>query len=104
MMLWRGVLYRGLMPLYNEGDPLVFSENTFEGNLTSILDFYAYLIIAIDFDSFSPRGGEPYYKKAQDIVYRAQSSGESGWRALEDTQLIRVVVYTLLYTGLDDCI
>lgn len=71
---------------YNEGDPLVFSENTFEGNLTSILDFYAYLIIAIDFDSFSPRGGEPYYKKAQDIVYRAQSSGESGWRAFEDTR------------------
>ncbi len=71
---------------YNEGDPLVFSENTFENNLTSILDFYAYLIIALDFDSFSPRGGEPYYKAAESIVYRAQSSGESGWRAFEDTR------------------
>lgn len=71
---------------YNEGDPLIFSENTFEDNLTSILDFYAYLIIAMDFDSFSPRGGEPYYKMAQDIVYRAQSSGETGWRAFEDTR------------------
>ena len=71
---------------YREGDPLVFNENSEENNLTAIFDFYAYLLLALDFDSFSPDGGQPYYDKAASIVQQMQSSGEVGWRTFEDTK------------------
>lgn len=71
---------------YHEGDPLVFNENTVENNLTALLDYYAYLLLAIDFDSFSPKGGQPFYEKAQNIVQQAQSLGEVGWKTFEDTK------------------
>lgn len=71
---------------YTEHEPLVFSETTMESNLTAILNFYAYLILALDFDTFSPRGGQPFYERLESIVQLAQSSGESGWRAFEDTK------------------
>jgi hypothetical protein len=66
---------------YNEFDPLEFSENTFQSNLSSILAYYAYLIIGFDYDSFSLMGGTPYFEKVDKIVYNAQSSAEAGWKA-----------------------
>ncbi|MGD2034720.1 MAG: DUF4835 family protein, partial [Bacteroidales bacterium] len=66
---------------YLEYDPLEFSENTYISNLTSILAYYAYIIIGLDYDSFSMEGGTPYFEKAEKIVNNAQSSGKSGWRA-----------------------
>lgn len=69
---------------YRENEPLVFSVNNMESQLTAILNFYAYLILAVDFDSFSPRGGDPYFERLAMIVQMAQSSGESGWKAFED--------------------
>lgn len=71
---------------YIENEPLTYNEANMESQLTQILNFYVYLILAIDFDSFSPRGGEPYYEKLAMIVQQAQSSGESGWKAFEDTK------------------
>lgn len=71
---------------YRENEPLVFSVNNMESQLTAILNFYAYLILAVDFDSFSPRGGDPYFDRLSLIVQMAQSSGESGWKAFEDTK------------------
>lgn len=71
---------------YQENEPLIFSENNMESNLTAILNFYAYLILAIDFDSFSLKGGDFFYERAQNVVQMAQSSGESGWKAFEDTK------------------
>lgn len=69
---------------YRENEPLVFSVNNMESQLTAILNFYAYLILAVDFDSFSPHGGDPYFERLAMIVQMAQSSGESGWKAFED--------------------
>lgn len=71
---------------YQEGEPLIFSENSMESQLTAILNFYAYLILAVDFDSFSPRGGQPFFDRLSMIVQMAQSSGETGWRQFEDTK------------------
>lgn len=71
---------------YAENEPLVFSENNMESQLTAILNFYAYLILAVDSDSFAPRGGDPYFDRLAQIVQMAQSSGESGWKAFEDTK------------------
>lgn len=71
---------------YREGEPLNFTANTMESQLTAILNFYAYLILALDYDSFSPKGGEPYWERLKQIVQMAQSSGEIGWKAFEDTK------------------
>ena len=67
---------------YQENEPLVFSDNNMESNLTAILNFYAYLILAVDFDSFSPNGGDYYYEKAANVVAMAQSSGEKAGKHL----------------------
>ena len=69
---------------YEPGQQLIFSEMEMEDNLTAILNFWAYMIIAMDFDSFELNGGDPYYERAAQIVRLAQSSGERGWKAFED--------------------
>lgn len=71
---------------YREGDPLIFNETSFDSNLTAILNYYALLFLALDFDSFSPQGGQQFYDRAASIVQMAQSSGEIGWKAFEDTK------------------
>ena len=71
---------------YEQNEPLVFSEQDMQSNLTAILNYYAYMIIALDFDTFELRGGDPYYEKAANVVRMAQSTGESGWKAFEDTK------------------
>lgn len=104
---------------YMENDPLVFNEQDMQNNLTAILNFYAYMIIAIDFDSFSLRGGDPYYEKAANVVRMAQSTGETGWKAFEDsknrsavlsaytdkqTEGIREILYNYHRQGLDQMV
>ncbi|MBD5234020.1 MAG: DUF4835 family protein [Bacteroidales bacterium] len=79
---------------YRENEPLVFTVNNFESQLTAILNFYAYLILAVDFDSFSPRGGDPWFERLSMIVQQAQSSGETGWKAFEDTKNRSAVLST----------
>lgn len=69
---------------YREGDPLTFNETTVDSNLRALLDFYAYLFLALDFDSFSPNGGQPFYDRAASVLQQAQSLGEVGWRPFED--------------------
>ena len=71
---------------YRQNEPLRFSETTMESNLTALLNYYAYLFLALDFDSFSPRGGDPYYDRLATIVQLAQSSGEVGWKSFEDNR------------------
>jgi hypothetical protein len=62
---------------------LEFNDNTFQNNLTSVLAFYAYVILAQDYDSFSPLGGTPYWQKAQIVVQNAQTASEKGWKSTE---------------------
>ncbi len=66
---------------YAEFDPIDYSDNTFISNLSSLLSYYAYLIIGLDYDSFSPEGGTPYFQKAEKIVDLAQSTSYTGWKA-----------------------
>ena len=61
-------------------------ETTFTNNLTSVLAYYAYIAIAMDYDTYSPNGGTPYYQKAQQIVNNAQNAVEVGWKAFEGTK------------------
>lgn len=68
---------------FNRNALLVYAPNQFRDNLTSILAFYAYFIIGMDYDSFSLKGGTPYFTEAQNIVSLAQSFSGSGWKSNE---------------------
>ena len=68
---------------YVEGQPLEFSDIAYTSNLTSLVAFYVYIIIGLDFDSFSPFGGTPFFQQAEATVINAQQSPERGWKAHE---------------------
>ena len=71
---------------YIESQPLEYNDNTFISNLTSMLAFYAYIILAVDYDSFSELGGNTYVQKALMVVNNAQGSNRPGWAALGSTR------------------
>ncbi len=108
---------------YVEYQPIEFNENRVQGtdaltaNLTAVLAYYAYLIIALDYDSFSPKGGDIYFQKMQNIVNNApESSSINGWRAFDGLRnrywlsdnlrnarnnILHDVIYSYYRAGLD---
>lgn len=68
---------------YTEFQRLDFSENSYSSNLTSLMGFYAYYILGLDYDSFGMLGGTPYFNKALTVVSNAQQSGLTGWKPFE---------------------
>ncbi len=68
---------------FNEFDVLEYNPNNRTSNLIAIMAYYAYLIIGLDDDSFSLRGGTEAFKAAQKIVIDSQSDPNSGWKAYE---------------------
>ena len=90
---------RELKFTYVEGQPLEFSDVAHLSNLTSIIAFYVYIILGLDYDSFSLNGGTPYFQKAETIVTNAQQSSERGWKAYEGNYRNR---YWLAQNLLDD--
>lgn len=71
---------------YIESQPLEYNDNTYTSNLTSLLAVYAYLIIGIDYDTFSELGGTPYFQRALQVVNNARQSERAGWDALGSTR------------------
>lgn len=70
---------------YEALTPILNNRNNFTDNLSSILTFYAYVILGYDYDTFSPSGGDPYFKIAEDIINNVPanvSSGDRNWTAL----------------------
>ena len=65
---------------YNEFDPLIYNENSFDSNLISTIVFYVNVILGTDADTFSKYGGETYLKEAQNVMLQAQQSGLSSWQ------------------------
>jgi len=70
---------------YVEFSPLEFNLNSHISNLTSILAFYAYYVLGIDYDTFSHMGGSQYFIHAEQIVLNAQNAAESGWKPMDNT-------------------
>lgn len=75
---------------YMELQPIEFNESRIQGtdplaaNLTAILAYYVNIILGMDYDSFSPRGGDPFFQKAQNIVNNAPESGDiTGWKTFD---------------------
>lgn len=69
---------------YTEGQPLDFSDQNYISNLSSLLAFYANIIVGLDYDTFSKYGGSPLFAKAQTIVNNAQNAAFPGWKAFEN--------------------
>lgn len=101
---------------YVQSQPLRFNENTFTSNITSMLAYYAYMIIGFDYDTFSELGGTPHFQNAFKIVNNAQQTNYSGWQQfnsvrnrywlvenVQNPQLepIRQALYTYHRQGLD---
>ena len=68
---------------YTESQPLEFNDNSYTSNITSMLAFYAYVIIGLDYDSFEKLGGTPYFEKAQVTVNNTQQANRPGWSQFE---------------------
>ncbi len=85
-------------PLQN----MEFADNTYTNNLTSILAFYAYTMLGMDFDSFSEQGGTPFFQKANDVVTAAQNSNEKGWGSFDGTKTRYSLIKNLLNSSYAD--
>lgn len=69
---------------YIEFQPMEYQDNQYMSNLTSLIAYYVYIILGLDFDSFSEFGGTPFFQKAELVVNAAQESGQAGWNSFED--------------------
>ncbi len=91
---------------YVEYQTLEFNETSNKDNLTNILAFYAYIVIGMDYDSFSPEGGTEYFQKAQTIVNNSQNAREKGWKAYESERNRYWLAENILnksYSGFRSC-
>jgi hypothetical protein len=71
---------------YVENQSLEFNEHNHSSNLISTLAYYAYVIIGMDSDTFTPLGGEDSFLKANKILNNAQSDNKAtGWKPYEGT-------------------
>lgn len=108
---------------YIEHQSLEFNENRISGseglvsNLTATLAFYVYIILGLDNDSYSLRGGDPYFQKAMNIVNNSPEGRDiAGWRAFDGSRnrywlmenltnnryaLIHDAIYSYYRKGLD---
>lgn len=84
--------YSPVVDILDNNVQFTFLENTqidfvperFTNNLSSVVAFYAYFILGLDGDTFTPLGGSDFYAMAQTVVSNAQNASESGWKAFED--------------------
>jgi hypothetical protein len=108
---------------YIEYQPMDFNENRVQGtdamisNLTAVFAYYAYMILGMDYDSFSPKGGDQFFQKAQNIVNNApESKNITGWRVFDGLRtrywlnenvinsrynIVHDVIYSYYRSGLD---
>jgi hypothetical protein len=76
---------------YQEFEQLNFNPDNFDSNLMSVLAYYCYMIIGMDSDTFSMKGGTSSFEMAQQIANYAQASGYKGWK-LSDGNANRFVL------------
>ncbi|MDR1739000.1 MAG: DUF4835 family protein [Candidatus Symbiothrix sp.] len=69
---------------YMENAVIEMQQNMIQSNLVAVIAFYSNLILALDFDSFSPMGGSAFFREAQNVAAVAQSSNWKGWSAFDD--------------------
>lgn len=98
-------------------DKLEFNEETIDNQLMALMGYYAYLIIGMDLDSFSPMGGEDILQRCMNLANNAQNLTFTGWKAFDSDrnrfaiindyldgamQPFRQLQYDYYRTGLDE--
>lgn len=93
---------------YQLAQPMEFNENRVQGadpleaNLTAVIAYYINVIIGLDYDSFAPKAGAPYFNKALNIVYNApEGSGISGWKSYDGQRNRYIFIDNLTKSGFD---
>jgi len=74
---------------YIEYDQIRFNEQSYSGPLPSLIAFYCYIILGLDYDSFSLLGGTDYLKQAEHVVLNAQNAPVKGWRPYDGSRTNR---------------
>lgn len=102
---------------YTSGQPIYFNNMNVDNNFVATIAFYVYIIIGLDFDSYSINGGRQYFEKAMAIANTAQSFNTPGWEPFsrnnsrydlavalteESTQLFHEIWYKYHRMGLDE--
>lgn len=77
---------KGVRFEYSPSMTLDYADNSYMSNLTSVLAFYSYMCLGIDFDSFSPNGGDRFFRAAESVVSAASSSDDKGWNSMGETR------------------
>ena len=70
---------------YSQGTPLIFQPDKYDP-ITSVLNYYAYMMLGFDYDTFDELGGQPHFEKARTIALTAQNTGAVGWSSLGGDQ------------------
>lgn len=65
-------------------DQLEFNEENIDNQLTALFAYYAYLIIGINLDSFSPMGGEDILQRCMNLTNNAQNLNYPGWKSFDN--------------------
>lgn len=87
---------------YTPTQRMDYVDNSYTNNLTSLLAYYAYLMIGIDFDTFSKNGGTAFYQKANSVVIAAQNQGGKGWNPQDGQKTRYYLISDLLNKSYDD--
>jgi hypothetical protein len=82
-----------------QNQPLEFNRFSYLNNISSLLAYYAYMALGIDYDSFTLKGGDPYFEIANGIVNNAQQSNRPGWNQNPTERRNRYWLINDIYTS-----
>lgn len=85
---------------FAEFDQLNFNEEIIDNQLTALMAYYAYLIIGLDLDSFSPFGGTDVLQRCMNLTNNAQNLSFPGWKAFDDSRNRFAIINDYLDEGM----
>jgi len=92
---------------YNDQQALTFNSGEYQSELTAVIAYYIYVILGVDYDSYSKEGGKEYYQKAFDIMSLAQtSSSSSSWKPTTDNNRYTLIenLTNTVFAPFRDCL
>ncbi|GGZ28450.1 DUF4835 domain-containing protein [Echinicola pacifica] len=84
---------------FKESQQMEFSRYSYLSEITSLLAYYAHIVIGIDYDTFAMEGGEPYFEIANNIMSNAQQAGRNGWGQTTGSRRSRFWLVDELYNS-----
>lgn len=86
--------------VFRQFDQLEFNEETIDNQLTALFAYYAYLIIGINLDSFSPLGGSDVLERCMNLVNNAQNLDFTGWKSFDNDRCRFAIINDYLNGGM----